>query len=180
MEGPATLVFRRRVKPGRDKAYQAWVAGIQAASRSVPGFLGAGTIGHPGRANEFISIVRFDSLESLVAWEDSELRRQWVAKLPPDLVDGEAEVWRPEGLEFWFTAPGVVPARGPSPHKMALVLAAVVFLLTVPLGPLLRVVLADAPPLARTAASVVLQVVLMTYLIMPRVTRLLSRWLFEA
>ena len=48
--------------------------------------------------NEYISIVRFDCFENLRAWEESELRRDWLAKLPPDTVDGEADIRRLEGL----------------------------------------------------------------------------------
>ena|SRR2546423_799083 len=178
-DGPVTLVFRRRVRPGRDQAYADWVAGIQNASRSVRGFLGATTIGHQGRAGEFVSVVKFDTLDNLLAWEDSELRRAWAAKLPRDAVDGDPEVRRLEGVEFWFMPPGAVTTAAPSPHKMALVLAVVVFTMVTALTPLLRGILDGSPAIARTAVSVVVQVTLMTYVIMPRVTKLLSRWLFE-
>jgi antibiotic biosynthesis monooxygenase (ABM) superfamily enzyme len=178
-EGPATLIFTRRIKPGRAAAYKAWVAGFQDASRTVKGFLGASTLGRGATENEYISIVRFDSFENLCAWEESGLRHQWVTMLPPDTVDGEADVLRLEGLEFWFTGPGVTAHLAPSAHKMALVLVIVVLLLVSVLTPALRTVLGDAPPFVRTVAMVLVQVGLMTYVIMPRVTRLLSRWLFR-
>lgn len=178
-DGHATLIFRRRVRPGRDAAYKAWVEGIQLASRDVEGFLGASTMGHGAEEGEYISLVRFDSFENLRAWEASELRRQWLAKLPTDTVDGEAEIRRLEGLEFWFTGPGIAVPVAPSPHKMALVLVVLVLVLVSVLTPLVRSLLGGAPPFARTVVMVLLQVGLMTYFIMPRVTRWLSGWLFK-
>ena len=178
-DGPVTLIFARKVKPGREAAYKDWVSGFQRATQGVPGFLGASTMGRGAAEHEYISIVRFDTFEHLQAWEESDLRREWLARLPPDTVDGEADIRRLEGLEFWFTAPGVPAAVAPSPHKMALVLVVIVFALVSGLGPLVRWALGDVPQLARTALMVVLQVGLMTYVIMPRVTRLLAGWLFR-
>jgi antibiotic biosynthesis monooxygenase (ABM) superfamily enzyme len=179
-DGPATLIFSRKVKPGREAAYRRWVSGFQDATRQVPGFLGASTMGHGAVEGEYISIVRFDTFEHLREWEASDLRRDWLGKLPPDTVDGEADLRRLEGLEFWFTQPGKATAVAPSTHKMALVLLVIVFALVNVLTPVTRAALADAPQLARSFVVVACQVGLMTYVIMPRVTRLLSKWLFRA
>lgn len=178
-DGPATLIFRRTVRPGRGADYRQWVEGIQRASTDVKGFLGASTMGHGATENEYISIVRFDSFDALRAWEESDLRREWLAKLPADVVDGDAQVRRLEGLELWFTAPGVATPVAPSPHKMAVVLIVIVFCLVSALTPALRAVLGDAPQPVRALVMVVLQVGLMTYVIMPRVTRWLAGWLFR-
>jgi antibiotic biosynthesis monooxygenase (ABM) superfamily enzyme len=178
-DGPATLIFSRKVMPGREAEYKAWVAGFQDASRAVKGFLGASTMGRGAADHDFVSIVRFDSFENLRAWEDSELRHQWVAKLPLDAVKGEATTRRLEGVEFWFAAPAGPAPVAPSPHKMALVLSVVVFSLVSVLTPPLRSLLGDAPQLLRSAVMVLLQVGLMTYVIMPRVTKLLAGWLFR-
>ena len=178
IEGPVTLIFARKVKPGREAEYKAWVTGIQDASRDVKGYLGATTMGRGPGGEEFISIVRFDSFENLRAWEESALRREWVARLPLDAVEGEADVRRLDGIEFWF-APPATSARAPSSHKMALVLCIIVFALVMGLTPLVGAVLGGAPAALRSLATVVLQVLLMTYVIMPRVTKLLAAWLFS-
>ncbi len=174
--GPATLVIRRKVKPGREAAYRSWVEDLQNASRTVTGFLGASTTRND--ADEYTSIVRFASAETLHAWERSELRRQWLARVPPDTLDGDADFRRMDGLEFWFTAPGLSSPVAPSPHKMVAVLAVVAFGLVEALAPVVRALPAGWPPVARTALVVIVQVALMTYVIMPRVTRLLAGWLF--
>ena len=86
---------------------------------------------------------------------------------------------RGTGLEFWFDLPELPVNKHPSPHKMALVLITVVYVLVIMLNPLLAPVLVDTSLWLRTAVIVVLQVLLMTYLVMPRVTRLLHSWIFK-
>jgi antibiotic biosynthesis monooxygenase (ABM) superfamily enzyme len=61
---------------------------------------------------------------------------------------------------------------------MALVLVVVVFGLVVSIHLAFGAWLAQLPVLVRIAIVVVAQVLLMTYLIMPQVTRLLRPWLF--
>jgi antibiotic biosynthesis monooxygenase (ABM) superfamily enzyme len=82
------------------------------------------------------------------------------------------------GLENWFTLPGRSGTPPPPPYKMALVTWTTIFplitLVVVVLGPVLDG-LALVPRLAITTA---VTVPVMTWLVMPRVTRLLRRWLY--
>jgi uncharacterized protein len=81
------------------------------------------------------------------------------------------------GLESWFTLPAQ-PGAPPPPYKMAVLTWATIF-------PLITlVVLASAPligswPLVpRLAMTTLVTVSAMTWVVMPRVTRLLRRWLY--
>ena len=60
---------------------------------------------------------------------------------------------------------------------MAIVLTVVVFLMLLLLRPLVGVTLPGASSVIQLLVTVVLQVVTMTYLIMPQVYRLLGGWL---
>jgi antibiotic biosynthesis monooxygenase (ABM) superfamily enzyme len=176
-----TIVFRRRVRPGREPDYERWLAALQEASRDAPGYIGVETI-RPGDGNpvrEYVSIVRFASYDHLRAWDGSGVRGEWLARLPPEVVEGEAEIKRLEGLEFWFRPPGNPPAAAPSAHKMTVVIIPIVVAIASVTGPLLRWLMGDVYPLIRLAVSASIQVVLMTYVIMPRVTRWLAGWLFR-
>jgi antibiotic biosynthesis monooxygenase (ABM) superfamily enzyme len=92
-------------------------------------------------------------------------------------VEGPDSVRKDSGMEFWFSLPEL-PAAHPSPHKMALVLFVVVYTLIVLINITLGPLMVDWPYLARVFLAVFLQVTLMTYLVMPRVTRLLKPWLY--
>jgi antibiotic biosynthesis monooxygenase (ABM) superfamily enzyme len=62
---------------------------------------------------------------------------------------------------------------------MALVLFVVIYVILLLLNVLLSPFTGDWPYWLRTLLGVFLQVMLMTYLVMPRVTRLLKTWLYN-
>ena len=73
------------------------------------------------------AILDKDVKSHFKAWEESEVRREWLGRLD-GIVEGEGEMRKGTGLEFWFSLPEL-PIAHPSPHKMALVLLVVVFVL---------------------------------------------------
>jgi len=82
------------------------------------------------------------------------------------------------GLESWFTLPGEPSIVPPPAHKMALVTWITIFPLitaiVVVTGPLLE----ELPLAVRLGITTALAVPLMTWVVMPRVTRLLRGWLY--
>lgn len=177
MSDPVTVVVRRRVRAGSEAAYEDWLARLTAEAGGMPGYLGTNVQkpASPGRA--YTSIFRFDSLETLDAFERSEIRARYLAEVVP-LVAADAIWERTTGLEVWFEAPKGTVVAQPSPHRMALVLIGVVFVLVLVLNIVLAPLIGGWPLALRLLATVILQVTLMTYVIMPRLTRLLARWIF--
>jgi antibiotic biosynthesis monooxygenase (ABM) superfamily enzyme len=170
--GPVTVVISRKVKPGGEAAFEAWARDLQAASRGFPGYLGVGVLRPaPGR-REYTFVTRFESPAAARAW-DAELRREWLPRAPAEVLEAEAHVRHVEGVEFWFSAPG--EAGAPVRWKMALVLSFVVAALIVLISPLSRAMAAWPLPL-RALVIGAIQCVLMTYVVMPRVTRWLGAW----
>jgi antibiotic biosynthesis monooxygenase (ABM) superfamily enzyme len=176
--GAVTVAFVRRVRAGHEGEYERRLNDLHVRLRDVPGYLGVNVV-HDDDLHEYTSIVRFDSLASLKAWEASGMHGRWEADLEA-IVEGPAEVRRAEGLEFWFVTAHHGVGQAPSRHKMAVVLVAVVTLLALVIGPLLTQTLGHAPRIVRAFVGATLQVLLLTYVIMPRMTRLLARWLYTA
>lgn len=176
LPGPVTMSIARRIKPGREAAYEEWLKGITSDAFKFPGHMGVNILRPTSESREYVSIFRYDSYEHMKAWEDSPVRSDWLAKLD-DIIEGKAQVNKGTGLEFWFSLPEL-PNSYPSPHKMAVVLLFVVFTLVLLLNFFLSPLIGDWPALARVAILVFCQVILMTYVVMPRVTRLLKSWLF--
>lgn len=177
-EHPVTVVVRRRVKAGKEQEYEAWLGALTKGAHALPGYLGS-TIYRPG-ANEprdFVSVFRFDSLRNLEAFESSDLRRNALATVGP-LVEADAVWERMTGLEFWFTPPPGAVVAQPSRLRMAILLIVVVYLLVLSIGAVIGAVFSDWPFPARLLLTLVIEVFALTYLIMPRLTRALSKWIY--
>ena len=147
-------------------------------ARDAGGYLGVEVVRPAPGGREYVSVVRFASLDALSSWEQSDARREWTARLPPEVVEGDADVRRLEGMEAWFTASGVAAPVAPTRWKMALVLVFVVYGLILGIGPIVGAVVGDVAYPLRLLLTVVVEVALMTWVVMPTITRVLGRWLF--
>lgn len=174
---PVTVSISRRVLPGKESEYVEWVRGITAQALTFPGHMGVNVLRPSPGSRDYITMFRFDTPEHVHAWEQSSERAGWLARLD-GIVESQSETVRGTGLEFWFSLPEL-PAKHASPHKMVLVLFVVVYSMLTLLNWLLAPLLEGWPAALRLAAIVSTQVVLMTYLVMPRVTKLLQGWLFR-
>lgn len=168
-----TAVVTRRIAPDRKPEYEDWVHRVGEVAGRFPGHQGV-TYKVKGENGECHVVFRFDTVEHLRNWETSAERRKWVAKIE-HLVEGEERIKRLTGLEFLFA-----DQLHPKAHKMALVLIVVIFTLLMVLSPLVSFLFSAWPGLPGWLSQlfqISLLVLLMTYFIMPRVTRLLMRWL---
>ncbi|MBS2011391.1 MAG: antibiotic biosynthesis monooxygenase [Deltaproteobacteria bacterium] len=176
-EEPVTVVVTRRVKPGREKDYEAWLEALLAKAKHLPGYIGT-TVARPsGSSREYTSVFRFDSVANLRAFEASDLRRAAMLEVT-DLVEADA-VWSElTGLELWFTPPPGTVVPQPSRFRMALVMIAVVYGLVFSIGSLVAQVLSSAPMPVRLLVTITIEVFLMTYVLMPRLTRALAPFIY--
>jgi len=178
--GAVTVVATRRVKAGHEPAYEEWLGRLVREASAMPGYLGTNIQRPPpGGPREYTSVFRFDSVEHLRAFEESELRRRALAEVAP-YVEADA-VWRKlTGLELWFTPPPGTVVPQPSRLRMAVVMIAVVYGLVLSIGQLVGLVLGGAPGQLRLLITIAIEVFLMTYVLMPRLTRWLARWIYPA
>ena len=177
MSEPVTVVARRRVRTGSEQVYEDWVERLTQEAQTLPGYLGTQFQKPAAPGAPYVSIFRFDSLGTLEAFERSDMRARYLAEIAPH-VEADAIWEKTTGLEVWFEAPKGTVVAQPSPHRMALVLVIVVFLLVLLLNLILAPLIGTWPLALRLLLTVILQVLLMTYVIMPRVTRLLAAWIF--
>jgi len=174
---PVTGVASRRVEPGREEEFEDWVSGILGAAKGFPGYLGSDVL-RPKSAEEgeYRILYRFDHTSNLERWEKSDERRRWLDRAEP-LVQ-EQTVGRLTGLETWFTLPAKAGEPAPPRYKMVVVTWLAVFPLATVLFMILQPLLGGAPTVLRTLIFTLVMVTTMTYLVMPRMTRLFSLWLY--
>ena len=177
-EGPVTTTVTRRVKPGHEHSYEEFLAGIIVSASRFPGHLGV-EVFRPqnATAGEYRTVYRFDTAEHLRSWLDSDEHAAWLERAEPHVL-GPMRTSFVTGLERWFTLPGQPGVPPPPPYKMALLTWITIFPLIIAIvvitGPLLK----ELPLVLRLGVTTALAVPLMTWVVMPRVTRLLRGWLY--
>jgi antibiotic biosynthesis monooxygenase (ABM) superfamily enzyme len=177
-EGPGTTTVTRQVKPGHEAAYEQFLDGIIAAASRFPGHLGAEVFRpQTAAAGEYRVVYRFDTAQHLHAWLGSAEHAAWLERAEPHVI-GPLRRQVLTGLEAWFTLPTQPGLPPPPRYKMALVTWMTIFplitLVVVATAPLLG----RLPLVARLAVTTGVTVPLMTWAVMPRVTRLLGWWLY--
>jgi antibiotic biosynthesis monooxygenase (ABM) superfamily enzyme len=177
-EPPVAMVFTHRIRQERVEDYLAWRRRAIKAQSGFPGYLATEFFDpRTGGQEEWVDIVRYDSVEHLNAWMHSKERTNLLKELDP-IVESRQE-HRVTGLEGWFAvnrAPEATATR-PPPWKQALtVLLALyptVMTLNLLTGPLMR----NLSPPVKMLIGNSLSVACLTWVMMPRVTRWLDFWL---
>lgn len=172
-----TVVVAQKVKPGREVDYEKWISAISRVSNSYLGHMGTQVIRpQSGVRSEYVVVFRFDNYEHLKAWMTSRERQDWIDRARP-LVASDAQVQQVNGLEAWFSLPGQV-AKAPPRYKMALLTWAAVYTLIVILNRAVAPLLQAFPKWVVTLIICGITVGLLTYIVMPQITRLFKRWLY--
>lgn len=180
-----TVIVTRKAKKGKIKEFEEWTDGIIHEAMKFEGHMGVNIIYPSDPSNPYVIILRFDTYENLTKWEKSEKRKEWLKK-GKDITEGEPVVQIQTGLEFWFT-----PSSGqssssigdngsvkpPPLYKMAIVTGGIIFIMINTLIPLILQLTINLHFLLSTLVAVAIMVPLMTYVVMPSVTRLLRPWL---
>jgi antibiotic biosynthesis monooxygenase (ABM) superfamily enzyme len=174
---PVTVVIARQVAPGREREFEDWAGELTALAAPFPGFLGAGLL-RPARAGDPWHVVyRFDTPQHLAAWEGSPVRESQLAQ--GDRLMVTLGTHRVSGLETWFSLPGRT-APAPARWKMFLTSAACIYVLQLAAYTLLGGPLRHLRLDLRLALVVPCVTAMMTWVVMPRVTQWLVRWLYPS
>ncbi len=180
-EQGATVVITHRVRESGHAGYEEWLKRVTPVCMSYPGHLDWQII-RPvaGVTTTYTVVIRFDRREHLEAWINSDDRRRLIAEVQPLLAKDDDFHIR-SGLDFWFTPEGA-KAQMPVRWKQMLVTWSAIYPLVLAVSWLVVPVLRRAGlaewPLVTTLIATGITVCLMTYVVMPRYTKLLKRWLF--
>jgi uncharacterized protein len=177
--GSVTVCITQHVRKNREADFEAWLRGIGKAAKRYAGHQGINVIRPAAPNRDYTYIFRFDNYAHLQQWERSAERAHWVRQLA-DLIESPAKKQFLTGLEYWFTLPKDSNRPAPPRYKMAALTVMAIYPLTTLLGWLITPGPLSQSRLLKGLIVSVAAVILMTYLIMPRVTRLFANWLYPA
>jgi len=172
---PIHVAITRRIKPGCEQEFQVALKEFFARSLAESGVQGAAMlVPPPGSASTEYGIIRsFASIAERDAFYASPLYREWKKRVAP-LADGEPEARELHGLEAFFRGNNSAP---PPRWKMAVAtylgVVPVIMTLALTLAPLIRAWNFVMYNLVFNACVVVL----LTWVVMPLITRALHGWL---
>jgi len=172
----------RHVAPDNAAQMVAWVRAGSSLAERFRGFLGTGWVRPSAHSDEWHMLYRFEDDQSLREWESSPQREWWLGSAQ-GLV-GESRVERRTGIEGWFDDPiehdvqDLRPqAPAPARYKQAVVIWLAFFPLSLLLGSLLVLTGWHANFVLRTLLTTLVATPIMTYGLLPWMTRRFEWWL---
>jgi antibiotic biosynthesis monooxygenase (ABM) superfamily enzyme len=179
-EVPVTVSITRRVDPDHAAEMVAWVRSGSLLAERFEGFLGTGWVRPARDSDQWHMLYRFDSSEALARWEASDQRRWWLSSAQGIVEDTRVE--RLTGIEGWFDPPEEYAVeqlgpRKPPRWKQAVMIWFAFFPLSLGMTLFLGALLPDLATPLRVLLSTVLMTPIMTYLVLPWLTRRLGWWL---
>ncbi|NET48665.1 MAG: antibiotic biosynthesis monooxygenase, partial [Merismopedia sp. SIO2A8] len=167
-----------RVRVGRQEGYEAWIKGIAAAAREFEGHLGVSILRPQlGAQPDYVIVLQFDACDHLTAWLGSDTRKMWIERVKP-LIQEQETIQILSGLESWFQLPDQVGPKPPKRYKQAILVWGAVTVVSLMVSPLTAPILQFLPGFLQLAVDIAITVILLSYVIMPQLTKWLARWLF--
>lgn len=175
MNEPIHIAITRRVRPGCEAEFQRELRGFFQASFGHSGVLGASMLTPPpGSDSREYGILRtFVSEAERDAFYGSPMFKAWEERART-FTEGKPVYRRLHGLEAWFRSPAGPPPR----WKMAVATFLGVFPAAMTLSLTLGPVIKAWNFVLGTVVFSACMVALLTWLIMPAITRVLHGWLY--
>ncbi len=174
-----SVVVDRRVLPEKMDIFKGYMKSIIDASSKFPGYLGGDVI-NPEESNRYIIIFRFASQKELDNWTNSKERQLWVDKID-QVVEKTTKMISLTGLETWFSVSKSNDFVPPPKYKMAIV----TYLAIAPTITVVNLLFSNflnflnfIPKHLLIFVTSPFMVILMTYLVMPMMTKLFAKYLY--
>ncbi len=181
IDNGATAVIYHHIREGQHEAYNAWTQEISHICATYPGRLDLQIIRPISNISaKYTLIIRFDTYDHLQAWMESEDRKRLIEKVRPLLAKDDNFVVQ-NGLNFWFLPPGST-AKVPIRWKQFLVTWSAIYPTVLgtswAVESIIQRLNSPENPYIKTLCITFIVVMLMVYVIMPRYTALVRKWLF--
>lgn len=176
-DGWATFVVTERIRPTHVQAFEDWVKRANAQLLGSDGFLSIETVrADDADSPRYVTLIHFSRQDQLDRWTGSDEHQRLIAEVEPIIAD--TEIQYAEGVEVWFSLPPANRRQNPKYWRQVVLITPMVFGLILVIGASLGPLLEDLPELASLAISVTVISMLLTWPVMPWVTKLLRFFLY--
>ena len=174
MDEPIHIAITRRIKPGCEAEFQKLLQEFFKTSFAHIGVHGASMlVPPPGSPSPEFGILRtFANAQERDAFYASPMFKTWEDQIKP-LTEGDPVHRELTGLEDWFRSPQNPPPRWKMAVATYLGVVPVIMGLSLTIGPVVRSWNFILNNLVFNACVVIL----LTWVVMPLITRILHRWL---
>ena len=170
---PVTMLVTRHIAPDQFHVFSAWMRQGEILAAGFPGFLGSGVLHPPEGGDKYQIVLRFDSDANMDRWEKSLPRRMWLERGAALVTD--SAVTRISGMDSWFGLKPAAPPRWKQAFSIWLVYFPVLLLFSMTL----QEPLAQLPIFWRVLITTAVMSPVLSFLLIPLVTRVLRGWLYK-
>jgi len=173
-----TVVVSRRIKKDTEEIFEKLSTELTKIATDFTGYIGA-IMMRPASLDdpEYRLVYKFNNQKNLDKWIGSNKRAVILSKIEP-LLEKPSVVTSSLGLVTWLSLPGNKKVASPEKYKITIVSWLALYPLITLIFFLFGDILAQIPLLLRTFIVTALAMVLMSYVLMPRFTKLFYFWLF--
>jgi antibiotic biosynthesis monooxygenase (ABM) superfamily enzyme len=165
------MVLDWRLRAGAQPRFEPLLQELVAHAGRADGLQGSSVF---TAGDRYLLLLRFRGHADLERWRQAPAVVERFAAIAPLVAEAE-QPQRRTGLETWFTLPGQRAATETPPQwKMALV----TWCALLPQVLVLALVVPPMPLVLSVAVTTAIPVALLTWVVMPRATNLLARWLY--
>ncbi|MEK6259705.1 MAG: antibiotic biosynthesis monooxygenase [Planctomycetota bacterium] len=176
---PVTVNILRTVRSGREDDFETLVREFIPTSLTFPGHLGVHIVKPAaGTSRDYHIVIKFAAREQWQNFQASPEYARFRTAIEP-LLEREPCIEEMTGLESWFTLPHAQVLRPLPRWKMALVTLLGVYPTSLLVGVFISSRLTHWPGWLKGLAFAVCMVAILTWGVMPLLTRLLARWLYS-
>lgn len=175
---PVQVVVTREVPVEYREVFEEWLDRLLAAAKEREGYAGATVVRPANDTDPYRVVASFLSTDAMIEWERSPERCRMLREID-EVVDTHVKWEVNSGIDTWFGTSTTPGAPKPIRWRMALVLFVVVSALVLSFGPVVRTLFPDAPQKVQLVVSIGIDVVIMTYFVMPKLLPMLGSWLNE-
>ncbi|WP_111306971.1 antibiotic biosynthesis monooxygenase [Confluentibacter sediminis] len=178
----ASVVISHHILDGKHQQYEAWLNDIAPICKSYPGHIDWQIIRPiPNLTFIYTVIIRFDTIENLKNWMDSQDRKRFIEKVKP-LFAKDDHYYINSGLDFLFVSEAE-KSKPPVSWKQFLVTWSAIYplslLMSSLVSPLFRMLHMPQNRFIEAFFISGLIVLLMVYVVMPQYTKLIKKWLYN-